>query len=200
MPTREVLDASKFYAPQPAMYRQTVLLQGGFDAGLWVTNGTAAGTYELTGISGTNTDVLGYDPQDFVVFNGEVLFSARDDFGQPNLWITDGTAASTYEIGGLASRGISGVNGSGLNPSNLAVFNGEVLFAGTDLSGAVGLWVTNGTAMGTYELTGIANAAATGINPSNFAILNGEVLFAGTDASDDVGLWVTNGTATREWR
>ena len=33
-----------------------------------------------------------------------------------------------------------------------------VLFAGTDFSGDTGLWVTNGTAAGTYELTGIVGA------------------------------------------
>ena len=42
------------------MIRQTVLFDGR-DAsgyGLWVTNGTRAGTYELTGISGANASGL----------------------------------------------------------------------------------------------------------------------------------------------
>ena len=43
------------------------------DIGLWVTNGTAAGTHELIGINGANPGGLfsGYFPA-FTVFNGEV--------------------------------------------------------------------------------------------------------------------------------
>jgi hypothetical protein len=58
--------------------------------------------------------------------------------------------------------GISGAYTGGLffqsvnpyfNPS-FTIFNGEVLFSGTDASGNLGLWVTNGTAVGTHELIG----------------------------------------------
>ena len=31
-----------------------------------------------------------------------------------------------------------------------------VMFAGTDTAGNIGLWVTDGTAAGTHELTGIS--------------------------------------------
>ena len=43
---------------------------------------------------------------------------------------------------------------SGIDPSDLTVFNGEVLFSGRDATGRRReLWVTNGTAAGTHELT-----------------------------------------------
>jgi ELWxxDGT repeat protein len=45
------------------------------DASLWVTNATAAGTHELTGISGANA--AGLNPSDMTAFNGEVLFQRR---------------------------------------------------------------------------------------------------------------------------
>jgi hypothetical protein len=187
------------------MIRQTVLF-GGFDTssllGLWVTNGTAAGTRELTGISGTYTgSFIGFAPSDFTVFNGAVLFDGRDASGNIDLWMTNATAASTHEL-----TGISGANASGLFPSPLfpgfTVFNGEVLFEGTDASGNVDLWVTNGTAAGTSELTGISGAFQSGILfdlpaplPPSFTVFNGEVLFEGTDASGHFGLWATDGTA-----
>src|SRR5277367_3217160 len=122
------------------MARHVVLFEGvdtADDAGLWVTNGTAAGTYELTGISDANTGNLGLDPVPLTLFNGEVLFGglSANDYG---LWVTKGTAAGTYEL-----TGISGMGTSGLEPYPFTVINGEMLLEGIDAAGVFGLWVTN---------------------------------------------------------
>src|SRR5205823_2807281 len=69
------------------------------------------------------------------------------------------------------------------------------LFRGFNASGITGLWVTDGTANGTYELTGIAGVSSSGLAPSGFTVFNGQVLFAGSDASGASGLWITDGTA-----
>ena len=60
-----------------------------------------------------------------------------------------------------------------------------VLFNGTDASGHAGLWETNGTAAGTYELTGVVNGVS---NPADFVAFNGEVLFQGQDTSGLYGI------------
>jgi ELWxxDGT repeat protein len=84
-----------------------------------VTDGTAAGTFELTGISGAFTD--GIDPAGFTFFNGEVLFAGFDTADHQGLWVTNGTAAGTFEL-----TGISGANTNfGINPGELTFFNGE---------------------------------------------------------------------------
>ena len=157
--------------------------------GLWVTNGTAAGTQELTGITGAST--TGLDPTDMTVFNNEVLFNGVDANGLSGLWVTNGTVGGTHEL-------VAGAGGAsdpaGLNPTNLTVFNGEVLFSGLDASGDMGLWVTDGTATGTHELTGITGADPSGLAPSDLTVYNGEVLFRGLDQSGRPQLWVTNGT------
>jgi ELWxxDGT repeat protein len=76
-----------------------------------------------------------------------------------------------------------------------------VMFGGIDTAGTRGLWVTNGTAHGTYELTGITGAFAGngqyagGLSPIDLTVFNGEVLFAGHDTANNVSLWVTGGTA-----
>ena len=44
----------------------------------------------------------------------------------------------------------------GVHPFDLTVFNGKALFTGADTAGHLGLWMTDGTAAGTQELTGIA--------------------------------------------
>ena len=157
--------------------------------GLWVTDGTVAGTQELTGIAGAST--TGLDPSEMIVFNNEVLFNGVDANGLSGLWVTDGTVGGTHEL----VPGAGGVSDpAGLNPTNITVFNGEILFSGLDASGDMGLWVSNGTAAGTHELTGITGADSSGLAPSDLTVFNGEVLFRGLDQSGQAELWITDGT------
>jgi ELWxxDGT repeat protein len=113
------------------------------EASLWVTDGTAGGTYELAAF-GPYKNV---NPQ-FTLFDGEVLFSAVNANGQEGLWVTDGTVAGTHEL-----TGISGASSNGISPYYMTVSNGVVLFNGTDASGNDSLWVTDGTSAGTYEVS-----------------------------------------------
>src|ERR1043166_2258858 len=161
-------------------------------AGLWVTDGTAAGTHELTGITGASTSFVGLDPFGSTVFDSEVLFRGTDAAGLSGLWVTDGTAAGTHQLTGIAGADPL----FGLSPAFLTPFHGEVLFSGEDTTNQIGLWVTDGTAAGTHELTGIADANPTfELQPSYFTVFNDEVLFRGLDAGGQRGLWVTDGTA-----
>ncbi len=189
--------------------------------GLGLTNGRAAGTQELTGISGTYKGSGGLDPSDLTVFNGEILFSGTDAAGNVGLWVTDGTAAGTHELTGISGAYAGGILSSTFAlplSSDLTVFGSEVLFEGADTAGNYGLWVTNGTAAGTQELTGIAGASSHGIfsfvfSP-DFTVFNSvvtiswdgssadgttfnesQVLFDGTDAAGNDNLWVPDGTA-----
>jgi ELWxxDGT repeat protein len=167
--------------------------------GLWVTNGTVAGTYELTGINGASPGGLfrGLNA-DMVVFKNEVLFAGIDASNQIGLWVTNGTSAGTYELTGInnVNAGSGGLFGGSVGePPDFTVFKNEVLFDGVDAAGENGLWVTNGTVAGTYELTGINGASAAGVLPKDMTVFNNEVLFGGRDAADNYGLWVTNGTA-----
>jgi ELWxxDGT repeat protein len=88
----------------------------GDTAGLWETNGTVAGTHEITGISGANSAGIfhGINP-DLVAFNNEVLFAGLDASNQTNLWVTNGTAAGTYELTDIsdAYTGSGGLFGAG---------------------------------------------------------------------------------------
>jgi ELWxxDGT repeat protein len=165
------------------------------NAGLWVTDGTAAGTHEITGISGAfdgggNPAAAGVDPRDLTVFNGEVLFEGINSAYQTGLWVTDGTAAGTHEItvSGASTAGIfGGANDSGaaLLP-DLTPFSGKVLFVARGADQRVGLWTTDGTTAGTHEITTFAGAIG------GLTVFNKEVLFTGPDR----GVWVTDGTAS----
>jgi len=195
---------------------------------LWETNGTPSGTIEIGGLgnaqisgspNGNKVDLpIGIFPQDLTTFNGKVLFAGTDSTTLSNggyahtegLWITDGTAAGTSEIGGLGNAGISGINAptnggifwaGSIEYPDFTVYNNIALFVGLDSSNHVGLWRTDGTTGGTYEIGGLGNAQIAGgltldnsISP-DFTVYDGVVVFNGTDSSGHYGLWVTNGTA-----
>ena len=111
-----------------------VLISSG-DTGLWATDGTGAGTWELP-VSGGYSG--GIAPNGFsAVFGSDVLFGGYDSSAHRNLWVTNGTAAGTSELT------VAGAYSGGLVPSNFAVFGNEVLFNGLDAAGHGGLWVTN---------------------------------------------------------
>ena len=95
-------------------------------------------------------------------------------------------------IDGASPGGI--ISASSQNP-DFTVFNGEVLFTGENTNGNVGLWVTDGTAQGTHEITAISGASSGGIDPQYLTVANGEVLFEGIDTNGELGLWSTDGTA-----
>jgi ELWxxDGT repeat protein len=65
--------------------QRQIVMFAGTDAsnniGLWETNGTVAGTHELTGISGANTGTFnqfsgGVFPSELTVVNGDCSFGA----------------------------------------------------------------------------------------------------------------------------
>jgi hypothetical protein len=174
--------------------------------GLWTTDGTGAGTSELT-VAGSNPNGLFFNVSepDFTVLGNKVLFAGQDAAGNSNLWVPDGTAGGTSELA------VSGANAGGLFDLNyfpdgfspgFTVLGNLALFEGYDASGADSLWVTDGTAAGTRELS-ISGSDASGLfaNVSpNITVIGGTALFAGRDASGNVNLWVTDGTSFRDQR
>src|SRR5262245_11094145 len=94
--------------------------------GLWVSDGTVAGTHEITGINGAfSAGVLNAQNPDLTPFNGEFVFDGNNSSGVRSLWVTDLTAGGTHEI-----TGIFGASTNGLDPHDITVFNGKILFAG----------------------------------------------------------------------
>jgi len=83
----------------------------------------------------------------------------------------------------------------GLSPTDITVLGAQVLFAGVDSSGDVGLWTSDGAAAGTVELTSIAGASSAGVAPADLTVFGSDARFSGINASGQTGLWITNGTA-----
>ncbi len=143
-------------------------------SGLWVTDGTSAGTRELTDKA---------EPDEIAVFGKKAVF--RDGAA---LWVTDGTSAGTREIATAAA-----------NPQGFAVLGNKVLFAASDPRGRVfNLWITDGTASGTKQLTFVNRgpvSAPFGLSPQDITVIGNGAVFAGaTGTSIFSDLWVTDGT------
>jgi ELWxxDGT repeat protein len=173
--------------------------------GMWVSNGTKAGTHQVTGIK--NAYPGGLDPSLFKSYGNIVLFDGASGYlGSPvyGLWVSKGTAGSTYELGGVDNRGIKNANttvGLLAYTQGFTIFDGVAYFDGYDKAGNIGLWRTNGTVAGTYEIRPIVGAFKVGspgtdIQPDYMCVVGNEMFFGGADLQDaQYGLWVTNGTA-----
>ena len=140
---------------------------------LWRTDGTPAGTSELTLPSGFQLDSL-------AAFGGRLLATVTDGAGQDHFFTNDGTSAGTVELFTL--------------PEPLAI-HGSVQVLGPRFyfsadppgsEGPSGLWVSDGTTAGTHRLADLDIGA--GPNPP-------VVSYQGSDYFDSpLGLWRTDGT------
>jgi ELWxxDGT repeat protein len=73
--------------------------------GLWVTNGTSAGTSEL---SVAHSQLFSQGVDNLTVLGSKVLFVATDVNFNSTLWVTDGTGAGTSELSVPNSEAFSG--------------------------------------------------------------------------------------------
>ncbi len=141
----------------------------GADNGLWVSDGTAQGTVQLT-----NYDASTW----FSVFLGNDLL-----FGTESLWISDGTTAGTRQISTVEPF---------LYETTAARLGDKLYFYGSDASTGAELWVTDGTAAGTHLVKDINPTGDSG--PAGFIKAGNSLYFAADDGVNGYQLWVTDGT------
>src|SRR5271163_2735792 len=72
----------------------------------------------------------------------------------------------------------------------------KLYYSAKDATGIFGLWVSDGTALGTTEIVGKQGAYS--LSPDDFVGLDGGVVFAGDDASGQSGVWIANGAGAVE--
>lgn len=151
---------------------------GGNNAGLWRTDGTAAGTSAILPAGPS------LDPQAIVgLGNGRAVFANQAADGTNSLWVTDGTAAGTRPV-------VNAALGADIGPSFAgALANGKAVFTANDASGMISVWATDGTAAGTTEIlvNGPDNVAVR--TPGGYVPWNNKLLF-----SSGYNLLVTDGT------
>src|SRR5712691_10258459 len=76
---------------------------------LWVTNGTSAGTNELTNITYYSTSL---NPTNITAFGNLAAFRGQNGRGAYGLWVTNGTQTGTYELQNIPNAASSGISPS----------------------------------------------------------------------------------------
>ncbi len=149
-----------------------------FDYTLWRTDATAQGTFQISppGLS---------FPHDFVTVGDRAYFIATDAAHGEELWVTDGTAASTHIVADtLAGPASSGV--SNLQPA----FSGRLVFRAYDGTSNYS-FVTDGTAAGTRRF----EDAYPFIGEFGGDFAGGKSYFRREVADGQLELWASDGTA-----
>jgi ELWxxDGT repeat protein len=190
-------------------------------AGLWKTDGTAAGTVL---VAPHDTLSIGAPP---VPSGGKIFYAL---FGATNLdlWVSDGTAAGTSVIGtGLASNPLTDANGTlffaafqpalfrytlwksdgtaagtvqvstvdiATNEPFAALPDGTLFFPGGDDGHGEELWRSDGTDAGTVLVKDI-NPGPAGSRISGLTVAGNQVFFTAADGVHGFELWVSDGTA-----
>ena len=156
-----------------------------FSSELWVSDGTVAGTHKLIDLDPTGTDsVVG------LVASGDTLFFYAADGTAQRLYVTDGTAAGTTALRTRDGTLLDVTYISDLTPLG---DTGKVVFKlKQDLQGEglEELWVSDGTAAGTFKLMDLEMGYIYG----QFMGAGDQVYFRVGDTAEDLELWVTDGT------
>jgi ELWxxDGT repeat protein len=160
---------------------------------VWVSDGTVAGTHEVTNPAGDNAL---YNPHGFALVGTLVLYASGG-----LLWSID-TATDT--IGAVSATG--GVAGFGppqvdevVNP---VAMNGFVLFlAHGTVFGSVEVWRSDGTASGTYKVAVAQTSPPPSVAQQVLLQRVGDrALFIGQDSQYGYQLWGTDGTVANTSR
>ncbi len=142
---------------------------------LWKSDGTAAGTVEVS--------TAASNPQDLTNVNGELFFSGYDGTHGDELWKSDGTATGTVLVADIDP------SSAGSDPYNLTNVNGTLYFVANDGTHGYELWKSDGTADGTVQVSSAVS------NPQDLTNVNGELFFSGYDYTHGTELWKSDGTA-----
>jgi ELWxxDGT repeat protein len=150
---------------------------------LWVTDGTEGGTRPLAGAP----PAFGCGVSSNLPAAGRLLFLAQDW----SLWGTDGTAAGTSEIHAFGEVPASG------GPLSQIALGGQLLFAARTSEDDAPLFLSDGTASGTRQISRQAGWA------HGLARVGGRVFFEASERAapghyptlQSRGLWSSDGTA-----
>jgi ELWxxDGT repeat protein len=167
-------------------------------AGLWITDGTSAGTHLVFAADSNDASFIPGSPVS--LHDGRALLSASDPAHGGELWVTDGTTAGTHLVKDIWPGFIDFGPGStpvahSSNPFSLfALDTGQAVFQANDGVHGTELWISDGTEAGT-QLAKDINPGPGDSFPSAFVSLGeGHALFVASTLDTGRELWVTDGT------
>ena len=160
---------------------------------LWVSDGTTRGTRQVADL------VPGADgsfPRDLVAAGDAVYFFAANppgsvDAAGEGLYRSDGTRRGTVRVSDLSGAS---------EARSLEVADGKLFFVAYRPETGTELWVSEGTAETTHEVTDL-RPGPRGSLPQNLKTVGGTVIFAADDGASGLEPWMSDGTAagTHRW-
>ena len=157
---------------------------------LWVSDGSPSGTYMVKDINPFQYSWGGgsSNPDQFIVFNERIFFSANDGIHSVELWVSDGTTDGTVLFKDININGLSYLG-------SFAEYNDKLYFNADDGTHGKELWVTDGTPQETFMLIDINTY---GNSSPHLLTVNADKLFFRATISEGGDplkkLYVSNGT------
>jgi len=174
-----------------AVFRVASSNNGNLD--LWITDGTASGTTLLKSMAAQGWMGNEGSRKLTSLGSGKIVFSGYDATHGSEMWVTDGTASGTVMLKEFSPGATDGSFGG-----FTALGNGKAVFYGRDstTSGAVRLWVTDGTESGTHVVGESVQGVSADYVVDISLLGNGKAVFTALDAQHGTqDMWVTDGTA-----
>ncbi len=161
---------------------------------LYKTDGTAAGTVQLTILS-TLSSLYNFTP-----VGNELLFLVNETGAGWQLWSSDGTGSGTSLLKDINPGGGSfyPTLDSSVQQYNYAPFtvlNGKAYFSAEDGVHGQELWSTDGTSQGTSMVADV-NPGPDGSWPHDIVVMGNRIAFAANDGSGGTQVWSSDGTAS----
>ncbi len=162
---------------------------------LWQSDGTEAGTamvkdlFPGSGYSYFYNDYNDYgytygpnssEPESLTNVGGTLFFSAYGENDGLELFKTDGTEAGTVLVKDINPGEVNGYPSSSY-PDQLTAIDGVLHFTANDGAHGQELWVSGGTAFGTFMVEDAYEGTA-GSSPAGLTDIGGTLYFAATDA------------------
>ena len=167
---------------------------------LWKSDGTSAGTILLEDINTGHSGADSSNPDNFMVLNNIVLFTATDATHGNEIWRTDGSPAGTVLVKDI-NAGTASSTQVEIFPGYFAdfflgfhIFNKRAYFNADDGTSAGEIWVTDGSSGNTalvkdFPTTNFSRPLL--IDAINFP---GKFIFPYADGTSRSELWQSDGT------
>ncbi|MCW3093911.1 MAG: Flagellar hook-length control protein FliK [Ferruginibacter sp.] len=153
---------------------------GSHGRGLWRSDGTAAGTYQVKG---------SINPDNIIVSDGKLIFIAGGKLG---LWTSDGTGVGTVPVLNVIPAGLVD-----FIPYSLIDMNGVAFF--TITGQRTQLWKTDGTSNGTVLVKNLSIPVGgyNSFNMINLTPIKNKLYFTANTSFDNYStrLWVSDGSS-----
>lgn len=156
------------------------------DQTIWATDGTLAGTIQLS----ADIKMVG-DLGSLIYLDGKLIFSGTTAATGAELYITDGTPGGTLLVKDINA------GAAGSSPDfDVAIMNGFMYFTAATASEGRELWRTDGTPVGTTLVKDIFPGTNDSNLPGNYQLFSSGtyLLFAARTASQGIELWRSDGT------